>query len=226
MMIPVIDANGRMNTSAIQELMDNNCTMPNVKRVIYTLKTTESKAERDANGTLIMVDTGAKDKDGNPVMKPKRVITACKPVLATTVEFIDDTKVTVKNSLNDKVDVETKELGDGSVVQVATETSKELGLVYAIIKRLMGTPDNMGTVTAEGMGRILRDIVNGAHDEVLAAAENRIAKVKAKKLHAEKQANAKPKKQNPSLLETANKLAESQKYLAQIIEKYFADKAV
>lgn len=225
MMIPVIDAEtGFMNPSAIQELLDNNCTMPNIRRVIFNLKTTETKTVKDADGNLVMEDTGRKDKNNNSIFRAKRETLACKPVLATTVEFIDNTKTTVKNSLNDKVELENLTLSDGSNIQVATEAAKEAGVVYAVLKRLIGKVDEKGTVEGNGFGRILHDIVKSGQDERVMEANAKIQKAAAKKQHEELQQKAKSKQKNPSLLETANKLAESQKYLSQIIEKYFADK--
>ena len=222
MMIPVIDAVNdkcksiiHMNPSAVDELLGNNCTMPNIKRVIFNLKTMDSKAERDADGNLVI--------DEN-TRKPKRIQTACKPVLATSIEFIDNTKCTVQNSLNDVVQIEYEELEDGTKVIVATEQAKELGVVYCILKRIVGKPDERGTIIGDGFGRILRDIVRDGYDENLEAAKNRVAKVKSKKLHDEKMKNAK-KTKNPSLLETAIDFSKTAKELADVVATLKADMA-
>ena len=220
MMIPVIDVvNDKtvtINPSALQELLENNFTAPHIKRVIFNLKTFDSKAERDANGSLII------DENTN---KPKRVQVACKPVLATTIEFIDNTKCSVKNSLNDTVDTEYFTLEDGSKVVVATEQAKELGVVYCILKRFIGKPDENGNIIGDGFGRILRDIVKNAYDEDLEAAKNKVKKAASKKRHEETIKNAKPKTKNPSMLETVQKLAQQVETLTKSIEKIQANVA-
>lgn len=208
-MIPVIDGiNGTMNPSAIKELMENNATAPDIKRVIFNLKTVEDKAERDADGNLVIDEATG---------KPKRIRTMCTPVLATTIEFVDNTKVSVKNSLNDKIDIENRQMSDGTTVLVATDAAKEAGLVYAIVKRFVGKPDSKGTIVGDGYSRILRELVANAYDEDLENAKNRINKANAKKNHEELQKNAKPK--NPSMLETVLALSDAVKLLSAQLEK-------
>lgn len=204
-MIPVIDGKtGTANISAIQELMENNATMPDIARVIYNVG---MKAYPQIDP---QTKKPIKDKDGKVVMTPE------VPVLATTVFFIDNTKVSVVNSQNDGVDFEDYKLSNGNVIKVATKESKERGLIYAIMKRLVSKPDDKGKMVDSGLGRILRELVDSAYDTDVAEAESKIAKDAAKKAHAEKQANAKPR--NPSMLETVIKLADSQKELAECIK--------
>lgn len=195
-MEPVICDN-YINPSAYRELVQNNCTMPNIDRVIFSLKTFESEAKRDENGKLVRNEKG----------KPIRVKTPCTPVLATTVYFIDGTKCIVKNSLKDKIEVEEKTLEDGTKVTVASESAKECGVVYAIVKRLVGIVDESNNVNGDGFGRILTEIVESGHDEALETAKTRILKAKGRASHAEMKRNAKPKVKNPSLLEVTKALA-------------------
>lgn len=198
-MFPIIDEQTGyiVNSSAYDELVANNCTMPNIERVIFSLKTFESEAKRDENGNLVLDESG----------KTIRVKTPCTPVLATTCYFVDGTKCSVKNSLKDKIEVEEKTLEDGTKVTVATDAAKECGVVYAIVKRVVGTVDENNNVVGDGFGRILTDIVESGHDEALEAAETKILKAKAKAKHAALKKSAKPNAKNPSLLEVTKALA-------------------
>lgn len=197
-MVPAIDnETGYINRSAYDELVENNCTMPNIERIIFSLKTFESAAKRDEDGKLVLDENG----------KTIRVKTPCTPVLATTVFFIDGTRTTVRNSLKDKIEVEEKTMEDGSKVTVATDAAKECGVVYAIVKRIVGTVDDRNEVVGDGFGRILADLVASGHDEAVEAAKTKIAKAKGRARHAELRKNAKPKVKNPSLLEVTKALA-------------------
>lgn len=183
-MIPVINSVGGsmvINESALQELRRTNCTMPDVDRVIYNLGTKRYPL-RDANGKHVKDENG-KFKMGEPVK-----------VLATVVYFIDDTKVSVVNSVTDAVDVEKVFLdADGKVtkdeakavqtVEVATKDSKERGLVYAMIKRMFSTPDKEGKMVNSGLGRILNKLNSAAYDENLEAVRAKLLKAKTKKEH-------------------------------------------
>lgn len=131
-------------TPVISSLLRNNTFCPAVDHVVYTLKTYEDKAVTDKNGALVM-DT----KTGKPV----RHRTKIDPVLSTTVYFKDGTKTTVVNSEHDKVMLDK----DG----LATVESRELGIVYALAKRLFGVPDEHGKVNGDGLGRKLRLLVEG-----------------------------------------------------------------
>jgi hypothetical protein len=202
----------------------NTLTFPTITRVIYNLKTTESKAVRDESGKLVIDE--ATDK-------PKREITTLtNPVLATTVYFDDNTKVSVKNTLTDPVQTEIVYIDPAtgatltdstkldpsisySKVVVATESAKERGLVYAIVKRLLGTIDDDGIVRGDGFGRKLRDIVTSAADQELDAAVLKVKQKISAAAHKAKQTTAAPKGPNPSLAATVRQLAETVEALSK-----------
>lgn len=210
MMIPVIDAmTNTLNYSALLELLENNCTGPDVRRILFNLKTIEDHAERDADGNLVIDEATG---------KPKRVRTACAPKLTTTIEFVDNTRCVVSNGINDKVDVTQKTLEDGSVVTVATDAAKEAGICYCILKRWLGKVDENGLVVGNGFGHTLRDLVDSAYDESYESAKNKVSKSLAKKRYEEQKANAKPKEKNPSLLDTVKAMADNQRELAEMIK--------
>jgi len=175
-----------INASALDELKENNCTMPDIDRVIYNLKTWEWKT--DENGQKVKADLE-------------------NPVLATVVYFIDETKVTVKNSLHDKVDVIETKLSDGNVVKTADRESKERGLIYAVLKRMVSKPDENGVLIDSGLSRILREMVDNAYDTQVEEAEAKIKKAAQQAKH--KELTSKPKKVRYSIhdtLERINKL--------------------
>lgn len=178
------------NVSALKELDENNCTMPNVKNVIYNIGKKAYPQRDPQTGEVI------RDADGKVVPTPE------VPVLATVVTFIDGTKVTVVNSQNDGVEFEDHVLSNGETVKVATKASKERGLVYAIMKRLCSRPDKDGKMADAGLGRILGQLVDNAYDTAVADREAKIQKARNKaRLEAEKK-NPKPKKVRYSINET------------------------
>ena len=202
-MIPVItdryDGSTYINPLALAELKENNCTMPDVERVIFNLKTKETKAKRDTDGKLVI-----DEKTGKPI---RETLTLENPVLATTVYFVDETKISVKNSVHDHVDIEQKTLEDGTVVTVASKEAKERGIVYAIIKRMNSIPDADGHMVDSGLGRKLTELVDGAYDTELEAANNKIAKAKSKAAH-DKKIGTGHKRQKYSIKETLAKFNE------------------
>ncbi len=134
-------------------------------------------------------------------------------VLATTVFFRDGTKTTVKNSMNDKVGVVTEKvkLSDGTTrdVETASVESREVGLLYAILKRMVCVPEESGTVEGKGFANFLRKAIKNAWnqnvEEVRTKAENEIRKAN---LRAKKpQKSQKPKK--ASLRQCVQSLAEA-----------------
>lgn len=134
-------------------------------------------------------------------------------VLATTVFFKDGTKVTVKNSMNDKVNVITEKvkLSDGTTrdVETASIESREIGLVYAILKRMICVPEECGTVEGKGFANFLRKKVGAAWnqnvEEVRTKAENEIRKAALKN----KKPVSKKKDEKPSLRKCVQELAEA-----------------
>lgn len=158
---PVVDCNGdflgydfqeELADSAVKSIARNNTFMPNIYRVIYNTNV----------------------EDGNHC------------TLVTVVYFKDGTKVTVKNSERDDITlVERKlKLSDGTekTIKTASEQSKEIGLVYALAKRLICTFDERGTVNGKGFAGFLLKAINKAHvqevEDVRLAAERKISKAR------------------------------------------------
>lgn len=133
-------------------------------------------------------------------------------VLATTVFFKDGTKTTVKNSMNDRINVATEKirLSDGTTrdVETASVESREIGLLYAILKRVICVPEANGSVEGKGFANFLRTKVKGAWnqnvEEERTKAENEIrkAKLKAKK-------PVQKKEEKPSLRKCVQDLADA-----------------
>lgn len=168
-----------------RQLAYNGTWCPEPVRVIYSLKTAKSKAKRDANGHLVLdLETG----------KPVREQEAVAPVLTTTVYFEDGTKSVVQNSEHDALKLDA----NGEV----SYESKEIGLVYAVMKRMIGQPDVTGLMQGNGLARKLKDVVDGAWD---VQKEEKKAAAKKKQLQAEaldRAANSKPKTPRFSLNDT------------------------
>ena len=201
----------------------NNTFCPSIKNVIFNLKTTESVAKQNELGDPIT------DAKGRVIREQVALV---NPVLATTVMFADGTKTTVVNSLNDKIQTERKEIvfktvnPDGSKTEtktgkfatVATDAAKEAGLVYAVVKRLVGvqkTDERTGlktdTIVGDGFGRKLRDLLGMAYDTQFDAAWAEAAKAQRAKEHKEREAAAKARKANrkPTFEENIATIAEA-----------------
>jgi hypothetical protein len=201
--------------SVFSDLIKNNTYIPCIKRVIYNLGK-KAYPKLDENGKRIR-KTGP---DGKPIKQlPKAsgkqlrdidMFEYSEPVdvLATVVYFDDDTKISVVNSVADGVKFEDAVVGDATV-KTATRESKEIGLVYAIVKRLCAKFDpNTGKMTESGIGRILNDVIKNSYDSPVEAAKLKLAKAKSKAEHEAKLNTAKPK-ENYSIkgtLERINKM--------------------
>lgn len=173
---------------------------PGVKRVQFNLKTTDYKRDLDAEPRTIVVK--GQKKVVYPYVKGpdgKKVVIDIDPVLATIVYFTDGTKVVVTNSATDKVDLVDVALSDGTVVKTASSQAKERALIYALVKRLYGTPDTLGNIENVGLARRLNDMVQNGYDTRLEDAKNRIAEAARKAAAAKAQ---KPAKKRYSLSET------------------------
>lgn len=182
----------------VKGLRENNCYMLRVERVIYNIGK-KAYPKLDENGKRI------KDENGKIVMD--------KPVdvLATIVFFDDNTKISVVNSAHDGVKFEDHVLSNGNTVKVASDCSKEIGLVYAIIKRMIALPDknDPDKMKAEGLGRMLRTAIKDlSYDSVIEKAELKIARAKSKAEHEAKLNTAKPKKKRYSIAETLTRVNE------------------
>ena len=173
---------------------------PGVKRVQFNLKTTDYKRDLTAEPRTIVVK--GQKKVVYPYVKGpdgKKVVIDIDPVLATIVYFNDGTKVVVTNSATDKVDLVDVKLADGTVVKTASSQAKERALIYALVKRLYGTPDDLGNIENVGLARRLNDMVQNGYDTRLEDAKNRIAEAARKAAAAKAQ---KPAKKRYSLSET------------------------
>lgn len=192
----------------IRNIDKNNVFCPGIDRVIFNLKTTETRPVLDEAGKPVTDDKG----------RVKRQVVKVTPELATVVYFTDGTKCTVVNSDKDVVTTETKEVTyfdykpDGSevkiktnrTVEVASEAAKEAGVVYAIVKRIfgkVGKVDKQGKmhedeIDGNGFGRKLRDIVDAAEDTQYEVAFNDEMKKLAVKEHKAREAAAKERKAN------------------------------
>lgn len=173
---------------------------PGVKRVQFNLKTTDYKRDLDAEPKTIVVK--GQKKTVYPYLKDaegKKIQIDIDPVLATIVYFTDGTKVVVTNSETDKVDLVDVKMADGTVVKTASNQAKERALIYALVKRLYGTPDPLGNIENVGLARRLNDMVQNGYDTRVEDAKNRIAEAARKAAAAKAQ---KPAKKRYSLSET------------------------
>lgn len=182
--------------NAIEELNERGSAVPDIKNVIFNTCQQKVRAERDKDGNLVIDPATG---------KPVRKVVANYPILATTVYFVDGSKVTVTNSEKDKI-VDA----NGEV----TKEARERGVVYAIVKRILGKwAPNKKTgkleIQTEGFGRILDDILANAYDQQKEEAARKAAKEASAKAHKEREAAAKanPRKRRPSLAATVDLLA-------------------
>lgn len=206
-----------MNPSALKELLDNNCTMPDIERVIFNLKTEQPK--RDADGKKV------RDANGKVVME------SIDPILTTRVNYIDGTWTVVQNSKSDKIETVTVMLdADGNVtedpakkaVEVvdASPASKEIALTYSVFKRIAGKVTSSGEVIGNGTGRILNDLVSKAYDSPVQEAKQKLQKAAAKRRFEELKQTQQPKtSKRKSLYDTVTKLDE----VVNNMQSMFAD---
>ncbi len=216
--------------SFIRSVVKNNTFCPNIKKVIFNLKTTETRPVLDLAGNPV------KDEKGR-VQRQQVEVT---PELATVVYFADGTKCTVVNSDKDVVATEEKEVTyidcdksgkeftvkTGRKVKVASEAAKEAGVVYAIVKRIfgkIGRVDKQGKlhedeIDGNGFGRKLRDIINASFDTQYENAWNDEMKKVAVKEHKDREVAAKERnaKRAPTVEENIATLV---KQNAEILEK-------
>lgn len=177
------DFNESLGDRVVESLMKNNTFVPNVERVIFNTKTTDEVAKKDADGNPV------KDDKGRVV---KETVALENPVLVTVVYFKDGTKVTVKNSDKDAITLvdEKVKLSDGTetTVKTASRESKEIGLVYAIVKRIVCGYDDGGNVQNAGFAKFLHKVVENATvqdiSEAKLAGERKVSKARAKEAKA------------------------------------------
>lgn len=111
----------------------------------------------------------------------------------TKVWFVDGTHVTIKTSSHDTF-------------------NKEVGLCYAIIKRLLGKPDENGEIKSDGYMCALKRMVDKAYDQ---------KEIKAKK-EADK-AKKEAAKYNPSAVVETKKVEKSDKFSLRKCVKELAE---
>lgn len=161
---------------ATEALERNNTFVPDITRTIFNLKTEDDKP--------------VLGEDGKPTGKRQKIPLE-KPILSTTVFFNDGSRVTVKNSANDPVELDERELPDGTTTFVASRRSKELAIVHAVMKRVIGEIDGNGVVDGRGYGRILTDIVDSGYDQSFETTKSKIEKAAKKKAYEEQKKTAK-----------------------------------
>ena len=207
--------NEKLGDYVVQSLIRNNAFVPNIDNVIFNTKIDEEVINKDENGNPI------KDANGR-VIKEKKTLE--NPVLVTIVYFVDGTKVTVRNSEKDGIKLENKtiKLSDGSTKTVVTASaeSKEIGLVYAIAKRIICNYDERGTVENAGFARFLHNTVNNAFvqdvENAKFIAERKISKNRSKEAEKSKPSE---KKEKASLRGAVNELMSVVKGLGEIVTK-------
>lgn len=186
----------------VRQMDYNNTYCPSIKRVVFNLKTTEN--------VPVLGPDGKQTIDPETLKPVKKTVALDHPILATVVFFNDGTKVAVTNSPHDKVELDK----DG----YATDASKEAGIVYAIVKRMIGCVDDKGNVEGNGFGRILRDIIEKkSYDTQKEEKLAKEAKAKSKAEHEAKMGTAKPKQEKVSLKSTLERINEFlDKYITKL----------
>ena len=215
------DMNEELGDCVIQSLIRNNSFVPNISNVIFNTKINEDVVKMDENGNPVKDDNGRVIKEKKPLENP---------VLVTVVYFVDGTKVTVRNSEKDGIELEEKtiKLSDGSekTVVTASAESKEIGLVYAIVKRVICNYDKQGTVENAGFARFLNKIINKARvqdvEDAKLLAERKLSKLRNKEAKEAKETEkSKPsvKKEKASLRGAVNELMSVVKGLGEVVAK-------
>ena len=187
-----------MWNSVVESLDSHNSYIPAISRVIYNVGT---KNNRKTLTTVIFFVDGTKctvtnsERDG--------------------VKFEDAFSETTKVDENGKAYIEKTPLG----FQIATHESKEIGLVYCLLKKVFGVPDCHGNVLGNGFGRKLNDIVDAAYDSQVENAKRKTAKAAAKAKYEATKGTAKPKRQRESLAKTIDRLTDILDSLQDKIQK-------
>jgi len=207
------DMDDGLGDCVVRSLIRNNAFCPNIDRVVYNTKVDELVAKKGPDGNPL------KDEDGRVV---KELVPLENPVLVTVAYFVDGTKVTVKNSDKDSiwlVDQKVK-LSDGTekIVKTASPESKEIGLVYALAKRIVCEFDECGNVKNAGFAKFLRDAIAEAHvqdvEDAKLSAERKISKARAK----ENGAKQKQSRSRESLRSVVNRLSDTVGSLGNLVK--------
>jgi len=143
-----------------------------------------------------------------------------KSTLATVVYFKDGTKVTVKNSETDKIGLVEEEVSsiDGNTVKVTTASreSREIGLLYALLKRAVCGYDDDGRVEGAGFASFLKKTLKGAYRQDVEAALAKADKTARK--NAQKCVPHVEKPRKTSLRETVQNLSKAIDYLTDLLK--------
>ena len=208
------DVNDTLLERAVASIASNNTFVPNIDRVVFNTKTEKLVARKDGDGNPVLDDKGRVVKETVPLENP---------VLVTVVYFKDGTKVTVKNSDKDAIILEdyTIKLSDGSTktVKTASRESKEIGLVYAIAKRVICKYDDCGNIQNAGFAKFLNETIEKSHvqdvEDSKLIAERKISKARNKQ-NSTAEKPEKPKKEN--LRSVVNKLSEAVSNLGNLVK--------
>lgn len=195
----------------VESLKYNNAYIPPIDHVVFNTKTEDWVTEPG--------------KDGDKPTKVK--VQLEKPVLATIVYFADGTKVTVKNCEKDQITLvdEKVKLPDGTetTVRTASHESKEIGLAYAVLKRIFCYYDENGNVNGGSLSRLLHEVIDDARcqdvEEAKAAVQKRISmerRAEAKKHLEELESKPKKEKKRSAFQSMTDKLAEVTQGLAKL----------
>lgn len=197
--IDILDSESWNNL--VESLEKSNAFIPDIKRTLFNVGT-KKYTVRDENGKTV------KDENGKPKTEVRKVLT-------TVIFFTDGTKCTVTNSEHDGVKFEKNKNG----IEVASACSKEVGVVYALVKKLAGRPDKNGNILGNGFGRKLHDLVEAAYDTNVEEAKRKAAKAAAKAKYEETKNTAKPKKPRESLAKSVDRLTNVLESLETKIQK-------
>ena len=196
-------------------------------KAIFNLKTEDMVAVLDDDGNPVYEQASG---ENSPKKVVKRAKTLEKPILASKVFFDDGSWTVVKNSGEDTVDVEEKNLPNGKTVKVATDASKERAIAYAVVKRVFGRVDPVTReVKGANLGRRFEKVIAASIDQNVGSAEEKTRKAdknvdkKADKKPVQKE---KPKKTACMCRQIDEKsLKDTLNLLSMLVKKLNSDKA-
>ena len=189
-------------------------------KAIFNLKTEDMVAVLDDDGNPVYERASG---ENSPKKVVKRAKTLEKPILASKVFFDDGSWTVVKNSGEDTVDVEEKNLPNGNTVKVATDASKERAIAYAVVKRVFGRVDPITKeVKSANLGHRFGKVIAASVDQNVGNAEGKVKKTEAKPAQ-----QAKPKKPTCRCRQVDEKsLKDTLDLLGELAKKLNLDKVV
>lgn len=197
----------------------NGTYFPLASEIVFNLKTTDEVPVLGENGEEMTEPVVAKngqyltDRHNNTVYrKVRKTVKLDHPILTTVVTFDDGTKVEVRNSPQDPVTVIEKKLPDGSTVEVADDASKERGIVYAVIKRLVCPAKGPGYVKGgTKFAKSMEWLMNRSVDQNYNKAKSKAEKsVKAKNPQPKKQKKERKSYTNDDVVQLLGKFLDQQ----------------